>query len=72
MRPRCKPWTPEDDALIRALAAKGASGLRAAAALKRSKHSVFERARKLGCAFPTLAEARKKWADTADNEWRKY
>jgi GcrA cell cycle regulator len=65
-----KPWTPEEDERIRSFVAKGASALRAAAALKRSKASVTARAHKLGCPFPTLKAAREKWADTPNNPWR--
>jgi hypothetical protein len=70
MRPLARPWTSEEDERLKALATRGASIIRAAAALKRKKGSVRERARKLGCPFPTLAAARKKWADTLNNEWR--
>jgi uncharacterized protein (DUF2147 family) len=65
-----RPWTVEEDEKLKAFLARGASIIRAAAALKRKKASVRERARKLGCPFPTLAEAKKKWADTPNNEWR--
>jgi GcrA cell cycle regulator len=64
-----RPWTAEEDEQLKAFVARGASIIRAAAALKRKKGSVRER-RKLGCPFPTLAAARKKWADTPNNEWR--
>jgi hypothetical protein len=59
---RTKRWTPEDDERIRAFVAQGASLTRAAAALKRKRNSVAGRARKIGCPFPTLVVARKKWA----------
>ena len=65
-----RPWTPEDDERIRTFVAKGVSALRASAALKRNKQVVVERARKLGCPFPTLKETRAKWANTPDNIWR--
>jgi hypothetical protein len=65
-----KPWTPEEDDLIRSFVAKGASAMRASVALKRNKNSVTNRARKLGCPFPTLTAAREKWADTPNNLWR--
>jgi ribosome modulation factor len=65
-----KPWTPEEDERVRSFAVKGASALRASAALKRNKHAVVGRARKLGCPFQTLSAARKKWANTPDNPWR--
>jgi hypothetical protein len=45
--------------MIRSLVAKGASSFRAAAALKRTRHSVKERARKLGCPLLSIAEMTK-------------
>jgi GcrA cell cycle regulator len=54
-----RPWTAEEDEQLKAFVARGASIIRAAAALKRKKGSIRERARKLGCPFPTLAAARK-------------
>jgi hypothetical protein len=45
------------------LVAQGASTVRAAAALKRRQSVVRERANKLGCPFPTMRDARKKWAN---------
>jgi hypothetical protein len=72
MRRLCQPWTLEEDERIRSLVAKGASALRASAALKRNKHAVIARARKLGCPFPTVSAARKKWANTPNNLWRGY
>ena len=71
MPPLARPWTPEEDEQLKAFVARGASIIRAAAAFKRKKQSVRERARKLGCPFPTLAAARKKWADPPNNEWQK-
>jgi GcrA cell cycle regulator len=71
MRPLARPWTPEEDERLKEFVARGASDIRVAAAFKRKKGSVRERARRLGCPFPTLAAARKKWADTPNNEWRK-
>lgn len=65
MQRLCQPWTPEEDVV-----AKGASAVRASAALKRNKNAVIGRARKLGCPFTTLKAAREKWADTPDNLWR--
>jgi hypothetical protein len=53
-------WTEEEDAAIRSLVAKGASDFRASAALKRSRATVRDRARMLGCPFPTIKEARQK------------
>lgn len=65
-----KPWTPEEDERVRSFVAKGASAVRASAALKRNRHAVIVRARKLGCPFQTLKVAREKWADTPNNPWR--
>jgi GcrA cell cycle regulator len=65
-----RPWTAEEEEQLKAFVARGASIIRAAAAFKRKKQSVRERARKLGCPFPALATARKKWADTPNNLWR--
>jgi GcrA cell cycle regulator len=58
----------EEDERLRVFVAQGASIIRAAAAFKRKKESVRERARKLGCPFPTLAAARKKWANSSSGE----
>jgi hypothetical protein len=66
-----KPWTPEEDERIRSYVAKGASALRTSVALKRSKHSVIARARKLGCPFQTLKLARGKLVQYP-NPWREY
>jgi hypothetical protein len=57
---KSQPWTAEDDEQIRSLVAKGASAFRASVALKRARPSILQRARKLGCPFPTLKEVRKK------------
>jgi hypothetical protein len=65
-----KPWTSEEDELIRSLVAKGASAFRASAALKRSKQAVATRARTLGCPFQTITASREKWTNTPNNEWR--
>jgi hypothetical protein len=40
--------------------------------LKRGRIVVRERARKLGCPFPTQSQVRKKWADSLDSKWRRY
>jgi GcrA cell cycle regulator len=56
-------WTEEDNARIRELAAKGASTIRAAAALKRSRLAVRDQARKLGTPFPTVRDLRKRLAE---------
>ena len=46
--------TKEDDKQLRALVGQGASIFRAAAAMKRRIPAVRNRARKLGCPFPTI------------------
>lgn len=58
--PITSPWTPEQDEKPKALAAQGASALRAAAALKRPVSSVRIRARKLGLPLPGVRELRRK------------
>jgi hypothetical protein len=70
MRRLIEPWTPLEDETLKALAAQGASIFKAAAAIRRTTHSTRARAKKLGCPFPPLRIARKKWADTPSNEWR--
>jgi hypothetical protein len=70
MRRLLEPWTPQDDERLKAFAAQGASVVRAAAALRRTKAIVRQRANKLGCPFPPLRVARQKWANTPNNEWR--
>lgn len=67
MLTRNRPWTDAEDERLRAFVAEGTSIIKAAAALKRKMVSVRTRARLLGCPFPTLREARKKWRDTPDN-----
>jgi hypothetical protein len=69
MLSRNKPWnwTIEEDERLRALVARGASVVKAAAALKRKIVSVRMRARALGCPFPPLRVVRQKWADPSDN-----
>jgi hypothetical protein len=59
MRPLVRRWTTEDDERLTTLVAEGV--VRAAAALRRRQSIVRERTNKLGCPFPTLAAARKKW-----------
>jgi GcrA cell cycle regulator len=63
MRPLVQRWTPEEDERLKVLVAQGASTVRAAAALKRRQSVVRERANKLDCPFPTMRDARKKWAN---------
>jgi hypothetical protein len=62
-------WTAEEDDRIRAFVAQGASANRASVSLKRKRHSVIQRARKLGCPFLRDTEQRKKWSATSDNYW---
>jgi hypothetical protein len=61
---RYRPSPSEDDERIKAFVANGASIIRAAA-LKRKKDIL--RARKIGCTFPPLRIARRKWAETPAN-----
>jgi hypothetical protein len=72
LRPQSRVWTPEDDELVKALAAQGASLVRASAALKRRQTVVRKRAKKLGCAFPLMKDTRKKLAKSANLSWRLY
>jgi hypothetical protein len=73
---RCDRWhargTTEDDEAIRNFVAKGATVIRASAALKRSADVVRERARKLGCPFPPLKSIRKKRSEPGKISWRAY
>ena len=64
MRRLLEPWTPQDDEHLKAMVAQGASIIRVAAALRRRHEMVRQRARKLGCRFPPLRIARRKWANT--------
>jgi hypothetical protein len=57
-------WTQEDNERIKAFVVKGASVIRAAAALKRTRISVRDQARRLGMPFPTLRDIRKKAAES--------
>jgi GcrA cell cycle regulator len=66
MLSRNRPWTEEDNERLKAFVAKGASMIKVAAALRRTTISVRNRARSLGCPFPTLRAARPKWADAPD------
>lgn len=65
--PLTSPWTPEQDERLKALAAQGASAIRAAAALKRPVSSVKVRARKLGIDLPGVRAIRKKLATVMQN-----
>jgi hypothetical protein len=67
MRRLREQWTPQDDERLKALTAQGVSVVKVAAALKRKIGSVRNRARSIGCPFPPLRIARKKWADAQDN-----
>jgi hypothetical protein len=66
--PITSPWTPEQDDLLRQLSAKGATALRAAAALKRPTSSVRIRARKLGIPLPGIRETRRKLRAATSSE----
>ena len=67
-----KEWTAEENERLKAFAAKGASIIKVAAALKRTTSSVRVQARKLGTPFPTMAEYRKQFRGGTDNPWREY
>jgi hypothetical protein len=68
MRRLIEPWTAEDEERLKELVVQGASIIRASAALRRGRVAVRERAKKLGCPFPPLRIARKKWANSSNNE----
>ena len=52
--------------MMKTLATQGASIVKAAAALKRRQSVVRDRAKKLGCPFPTLKATRMKWANCSN------
>lgn len=68
--PLSSPWTPEQDDLLKQLSAKGATALRAAAAMKRPITSVRIRARKLGLSLPGVREVRRKLRIATSGEGR--
>jgi len=68
--PLSSPWSPEQDERLTQLATKGATALRAAAALNRPLQSVRIRARKLGLSLPGVREVRRKLASSMNNEGR--
>lgn len=72
MRGKSPPWTEADNERIREFVKRGVSALRAAAALKRPTDSVRNQARKIGSPFPTVREARKKFANDPQASWRSY
>ncbi|OJU20493.1 MAG: hypothetical protein BGN84_09980 [Afipia sp. 62-7] len=51
-----RSWTDDQNARLLALAAEGATPIRAAAAMGRSKHSVVKQARVLGVKFRPLQD----------------
>ena len=61
-------WTDADNERIREFVIQGQSILRAAAALKRTIKSVRAQARKIGSPFPTVQEARKKFAEDSSRQ----
>jgi hypothetical protein len=67
-----RTWTAEDNERLKALAAKGVSVIKAAAALKRTTVSVRAQARKLGTPFPPMKVYREKFKDSPDSSWRQY
>jgi hypothetical protein len=66
---RNKPWTDADSERLKALIASGASPIRAAAIFNRSLPGIREMARKLGTPFPSVREARKKFAGDPQATW---
>jgi hypothetical protein len=69
MRPLIQPWTAEDEERLKALVRRAhqSCGLLLHYGVE---VVVREHAKKLGCPFPPLRTARKKWADSPNNEWR--
>jgi hypothetical protein len=59
LRPLSNPWTEEECLRLKKLHAAGASPVRAALALKKSRDRVKEKARELGIPFETM-HARKR------------
>jgi hypothetical protein len=60
MRLKRKPWTAEENEQLMAIIAKGYSPFLVSAALKRNLISVRGQARKLGLAFPSIRQTRRK------------
>lgn len=58
MAPITRPWTDDDIAKLRKLAAAGATLMRASAALNRAGTSVQKKARSLGIRFPGVRQVR--------------
>ncbi len=56
-------WTPEEEARLKELAAKGYSTFRLAAALNRSFGAIRTKAAHLGVRLPTLKENRDRMRD---------
>jgi hypothetical protein len=63
VRQTSRLWTEADNEQLKALAAAGASSIRAAAKFKRSAASVKTQARKLRVSFVPYRIARKKWSE---------
>src|ERR1700683_3040040 len=67
MRLLRKPWTAEDDERLRSMVSEGASANRVSVAFKRSVDTVQDRARKIGCPFPSVRQARRAGSAQAAN-----
>jgi hypothetical protein len=67
---RAPRWTEADNERIRDFVKRRVPILRAAAALGRPTTSVRNQARKIGCPFPTVTQARKKFANDPQSSWR--
>ncbi len=70
MQPRKKLWTAEDNERLKKMVASGVPILRAAASFKCSMDALRLQARKLGTPFPSLREARKKFAGDPHATWQ--
>jgi hypothetical protein len=60
MRQGKREWTPEDSEKLKALVRAGASPFRASVALSRSMKQVKNKARDLGCPFPSLRSVKAR------------
>jgi hypothetical protein len=64
-----QPWTPSDDECLRRLAAEGRGSLTIAERMKRSRVSIYNRAKKLKIVMRTLKGGKR--SGTKSNEIRR-
>jgi hypothetical protein len=67
MRPTKNTWTAEENERLKAMTAEGYSPFRMVAAFGRNLISVRAQARKLGLAFPSIRQARRKYIKRLEN-----